>query len=113
MSRRMLTVAGILLLLVCNVSAQTPSPEAMAAARKLVAFDERGMVRPLLSMGADQIGQGAKIAGQKLLCRHAISSVAKGTAIRRSKGFASTPLAHEPRLVAIPVARLLGLTLVV
>jgi hypothetical protein len=37
MSRRMLTVAGILLLLVCSASAQAPSPEAMTAARKLVA----------------------------------------------------------------------------
>lgn len=36
MSRRMLTIAGILLLLVCNASAETPSPEAMATARKLV-----------------------------------------------------------------------------
>jgi hypothetical protein len=33
----MLTVAGILLLLVCSASAQAPSPEAMTAARKLVA----------------------------------------------------------------------------
>ncbi len=36
MSRRLLTIAGALLLLVCNASAQTPSPEAMNAARKLV-----------------------------------------------------------------------------
>src|SRR5690242_1360181 len=36
MSRRLLAIAGILLLLVGSASAQTPSPEAMAAARKLV-----------------------------------------------------------------------------
>lgn len=36
MSRRLLTIAGALLLLVCGASAQTPSPEAMTAARKLV-----------------------------------------------------------------------------
>jgi hypothetical protein len=36
MSRRLLTTAGILLLLVCGASAETPSPEAMNAARKLV-----------------------------------------------------------------------------
>ncbi|RXT51000.1 DUF2059 domain-containing protein [Bradyrhizobium betae] len=36
MSRRLLMIAAALLLLVCNVSAQAPSPEAMAAARKLV-----------------------------------------------------------------------------
>ncbi|HEX9213894.1 MAG TPA: DUF2059 domain-containing protein [Bradyrhizobium sp.] len=36
MSRLLLTIAGALLLLVCNASAQTPSPEAMNAARKLV-----------------------------------------------------------------------------
>ncbi|MGY8710245.1 DUF2059 domain-containing protein [Bradyrhizobium sp. 18BD] len=36
MSRGLLSIAGALLLLVCGVSAQTPSPEAMAAARKLV-----------------------------------------------------------------------------
>jgi uncharacterized protein len=36
MSRRLLTIAGILLLLVCGASAETPSPEAMNAARKLV-----------------------------------------------------------------------------
>ncbi|OAF17716.1 DUF2059 domain-containing protein [Bradyrhizobium neotropicale] len=36
MSRRLLTIAGILLLLVCGASAETPSPEAMSAARKLV-----------------------------------------------------------------------------
>ena len=37
MSRFLLTIAGALLLLVCNASAQAPSPEAMDAARKLVA----------------------------------------------------------------------------
>jgi len=37
MSRFLLTIAGALLLLVCNASAQGPSPEAMDAARKLVA----------------------------------------------------------------------------
>jgi hypothetical protein len=36
MSRLLLTIAGALLLLVCNASAQAPSPEAMEAARKLV-----------------------------------------------------------------------------
>jgi hypothetical protein len=36
MSRRLLTIAGILLLLVCGAQAQAPSPEAMSAARKLV-----------------------------------------------------------------------------
>lgn len=36
MSRRLLTVAGILLLLVCGASAQATSPEAMNEARKLV-----------------------------------------------------------------------------
>lgn len=36
MSRRVLTIAGVLLLLVCGASAQAPSPEAMSAARKLV-----------------------------------------------------------------------------
>lgn len=36
MSRRLLTIAGTLLFLVCGASAQTPSPEAMAEARKLV-----------------------------------------------------------------------------
>jgi len=36
MSRRLLTIAGALLLLVCAASAQAPSPEAMTAARKLV-----------------------------------------------------------------------------
>lgn len=36
MSRRLLMIAGILLLLVCSASAETPSPEAMATARKLV-----------------------------------------------------------------------------
>lgn len=36
MSRRMLTIAGIVLLLVCGASAETPSPEAMTTARKLV-----------------------------------------------------------------------------
>lgn len=36
MSRRVLTIAGVLLLLTCAASAQTPSPEAMDAARKLV-----------------------------------------------------------------------------
>lgn len=36
MSRRVLTIAGALLLLVCGASAQAPSPEAMSAARKLV-----------------------------------------------------------------------------
>jgi hypothetical protein len=36
MSRRLLTIAGLLLLLVCGASAETPSPEAMTAARKLV-----------------------------------------------------------------------------
>ncbi|MBW7969360.1 DUF2059 domain-containing protein [Bradyrhizobium sp. BR 10289] len=36
MSRRLLTIAGALLLLVCTASAQAPSPEAMAAARELV-----------------------------------------------------------------------------
>ncbi|UPK36454.1 DUF2059 domain-containing protein [Bradyrhizobium sp. 186] len=36
MSRRLLTIAGALLFLVCGASAQTPSPEAMNAARKLV-----------------------------------------------------------------------------
>ena len=37
MSRLLLTIAGALLLLVCDASAQAPSPEAMDAARKLVA----------------------------------------------------------------------------
>jgi hypothetical protein len=37
MSRFLLTIAGALLLLVCNASAQAPTPEAMDAARKLVA----------------------------------------------------------------------------
>ncbi|OAF05334.1 hypothetical protein AYJ54_22950 [Bradyrhizobium centrolobii] len=36
MSRRVLTIAGILLLLVCGASAEAPSLEAMSAARKLV-----------------------------------------------------------------------------
>ncbi|MBR0967853.1 DUF2059 domain-containing protein [Bradyrhizobium diazoefficiens] len=36
MSRRLLTIAGILLLLGCGASAETPSPDAMTAARKLV-----------------------------------------------------------------------------
>ena len=36
MSRRVLTIAGVLLLLVCGASAQAPAPEAMTAARKLV-----------------------------------------------------------------------------
>lgn len=36
MSRLLLTIAGALLLLTCNASAQAPSPEAMDAARKLV-----------------------------------------------------------------------------
>lgn len=36
MSRRLLAITGILLLLACGASAETPSPEAMAAARKLV-----------------------------------------------------------------------------
>ncbi|MCK1384028.1 DUF2059 domain-containing protein [Bradyrhizobium sp. 21] len=36
MSRRLLTIAGALLLLVCGASAEAPSPEAMSAARKLV-----------------------------------------------------------------------------
>jgi hypothetical protein len=36
MSRRLLTIAGTLLLLACSAVAQTPSPEAMSAARKLV-----------------------------------------------------------------------------
>jgi uncharacterized protein len=36
MSRRLLTTAGTLLLLVCGAAAETPSPEAMTAARKLV-----------------------------------------------------------------------------
>lgn len=36
MSRRLSMIAGILLLLVCSASAETPSPEAMATARKLV-----------------------------------------------------------------------------
>lgn len=36
MSRRLLTIAGIFLLLVCGASAQAPSPDAMDAARKLV-----------------------------------------------------------------------------
>lgn len=36
MSVRLLTIAATLMLLVCNASAQAPSPEAMAAARKLV-----------------------------------------------------------------------------
>lgn len=36
MSRRLLTIAGTLLFLVSGASAQTPSPEAMNAARKLV-----------------------------------------------------------------------------
>jgi hypothetical protein len=36
MSRRLLAIAGILLLLVGSASAQAPSPEAMDAARKLV-----------------------------------------------------------------------------
>ena len=37
MSKLLLTMAGALLLLVCNASAQAPSSEAMEAARKLVA----------------------------------------------------------------------------
>src|SRR6516164_4256121 len=37
MSRRLLTIAGALLILVSGASAQAPSPEAMSAARKLVA----------------------------------------------------------------------------
>lgn len=36
MSRRVLTIAAALLLLVCGASAQTPSPDATSAARKLV-----------------------------------------------------------------------------
>lgn len=36
MSRRLLTIAGVLLLFVCTASAQAPSPEAMTAARKLI-----------------------------------------------------------------------------
>lgn len=36
MSRRVLTIASVLLLLTCAASAQAPSPEAMDAARKLV-----------------------------------------------------------------------------
>ena len=37
MSRRLLIIAGMLLLSICASQAQTPSPEAMAAARSLVA----------------------------------------------------------------------------
>jgi len=37
MSRRLLTIAGVLLLLISGAVAQAPSPEALAAARKLVA----------------------------------------------------------------------------
>jgi hypothetical protein len=36
MSRLLLTIAGAFLLLLCNASAQAPSPEAMDTARKLV-----------------------------------------------------------------------------
>jgi hypothetical protein len=36
MSRRLLTIAGVLLLLAGGASAEAPSPEAMTAARKLV-----------------------------------------------------------------------------
>src|SRR4051812_17515109 len=36
MSGRLLTIAGTLLFLVCSAAAQTPSPEAMTVARKLV-----------------------------------------------------------------------------
>lgn len=36
MCRRVLTIAGALLLMVCCASAQAPAPEAMSAARKLV-----------------------------------------------------------------------------
>ncbi|WFU25788.1 DUF2059 domain-containing protein [Bradyrhizobium sp. CB1717] len=36
MSRRLLTIAGTLLFLVCDAAAQAPSPDAMSAARKLV-----------------------------------------------------------------------------
>ena len=36
MSRLLLTIIGALLLIICNASAQAPSPEAMDAARKLV-----------------------------------------------------------------------------
>lgn len=36
MSRRVLTIAGVLLLMVCGASAQAPAPEAMTASRKLV-----------------------------------------------------------------------------
>lgn len=36
MSRRLSMIAGILLLLVCGASAETPSPEAIATARRLV-----------------------------------------------------------------------------
>ena len=36
MSKRLLTIAGTLLFLVCGASAQAPPPEAMSAARKLV-----------------------------------------------------------------------------
>jgi hypothetical protein len=36
MSRRLLLIAGVLLLLVCGASAEAPSPEAMNVARKLV-----------------------------------------------------------------------------
>jgi len=37
MSRRLLIIASVLLLSVCSSSAQTPSPDAMAVARSLVA----------------------------------------------------------------------------
>jgi hypothetical protein len=37
MPRRLLTIAGVLLILISGAVAQAPSPEAMAAARKLVA----------------------------------------------------------------------------
>jgi len=37
MSRRLLAIAGTLLFLVCGAFAEAPSPEAMTAARKLVA----------------------------------------------------------------------------
>ena len=37
MSRRLLTIAGALLFLTCSAAAQAPSPEAISAARKVVA----------------------------------------------------------------------------
>jgi len=60
MFRRLLTVAGALLLLICSASAQAPpSPEAMTAARKLVttmkAADQYSALLPQLMLGLRRV----------------------------------------------------------